>query len=156
MFNLPGAISLERDEAGARILNASDLELRDAMLIDIRDPAAGLAGRSETPLGSIAPGTIRPVAAGGDAGPKVEKALGFDPTPLLNEFRAYGEDRPENRGEIRLVAWSPRPVSGLKLDPTVDRHRGFTLLVVHLRTGPPPAPDGPLFNALARTEPDRP
>jgi hypothetical protein len=160
MANLAGAIGLERDETGARITNASDLELRDAVLIDIRDPGAGAGARAETRLGTIGPGTTVPVAPRGDATAKVEKGNGFGPnllpTLLLSEFRAYTEDRPENRGELRLVAWSPRPAGGLKLDPAVDRHRGFTVVVVHLRIGPPPAPDGPVFNALARKETDRP
>jgi hypothetical protein len=32
----------------------------------------------------------------------------------------------------------------------VDRHRGFTAVVVHLRMGPSPAPDGPRYNFLAQ------
>jgi hypothetical protein len=59
------------------------------------------------------------------------------------------EDREEDRGEIRLVAWVRSLVGGQKLDPKPDRHRGFTAIVVHLRQGPPPSPDGPRYNLLA-------
>jgi hypothetical protein len=141
MATLAGSITLERDETALRIVNASELELRDAVLIDVGEP-----GRSkETFVGTIAPGLTVEVTPGR----KVPKAAGYDgpdPNPFLREFRAYMEDRPENRGEVRLVGWSPHPHNGLKLTPAVDRHRGFGVVVVHLKNGPPPAPDGPSFN----------
>jgi hypothetical protein len=150
LANLAGAITLERDAGGAgeRIVNASDLELRDAVVIDVDGPRA----RRETYVGTIPPGSTVAVAARRRPEPRVRDAKkeGPDPKLFLSEFSAFREDRPENQGEIRLVAWTPGPHGGLKLDPVVDRHRGFSLVVVHLKSGPPPAPDGPAYNDLAR------
>jgi hypothetical protein len=98
-------------------------------------------------VGTIAPGAtaiVRP----GRREPTVRGADGPDPEALLRQFRAYSEERPENQGEIRLVGWSPKPFGGLKLVPGVDRHRGFSVVVVHLRYGPPPAPDGPSYHKI--------
>jgi hypothetical protein len=36
------------------------------------------------------------------------------------------------------------------IEPPVDRRRGFTAVVVHLRSGPPPNPDSPRYNILAK------
>jgi hypothetical protein len=144
---LAGSISLERDddEGPPRIVNDSELELRDAVLIDVNGPDP--ARRVETYLGTIPPGTSVEVVGRRQERKPVEG--GLDPGPFLREFRTYVEDRPENRGEIRLVGWSPRPQGGVKLAPAVDRHRGFSLVVVHLRNGPPPAPDGPIYDSRA-------
>ena len=82
--------------------------------------------------------------------PRLGKKGEINPAPFLEEFRSYAEDRVEDQGEIRLVAWVPRVVPGEQIEPKVDRHRGFTAVVEHLRNGPPPAPDGPRYNYLAR------
>jgi hypothetical protein len=47
------------------------------------------------------------------------------------------------------VAWVPGTVGGEAIDPPVDRRRGFTAVLVHLRSGPPPGPDGPRYNLMA-------
>jgi hypothetical protein len=146
MATLAGAIALEHDDAGSRVVNGSDLELRDAVLVDV-----GTSGRrKDTHLGTIRPGSTVAVVAG-PRGPGTPAGAGagaeVDPGRLLQEFRSYVEDRPENRGELRLVGWTPRPYGGLRLDPAVDRHRGYTVVVVHLSFGPPPAPDGPTYRA---------
>ena len=54
-------------------------------------------------------------------------------------------------------AWSPGwpgTTGGQVIEPAVDRHRGFTAVVVHLRSGSPPSPDGRRYNRLAAGEPD--
>jgi hypothetical protein len=99
-------------------------------------------------VGTIAPGLTVDVTTGQSV-PRAIRHEGLDPSPFLREFRAYMEGRPEDLGEIRLVGWSPGPHKGMKLAPAVDRHRGFGVVVVHLKTGPPPAPDGPSFNSEA-------
>ncbi len=38
---------------------------------------------------------------------------------------------------------------GQVIDPPVDRQRGYTAVLVHLRNGPPPNPDGINYNILA-------
>jgi hypothetical protein len=146
MVNLPGSITLVTDDDGGRILNASDLELRDATVVHVNGPD----DRKLTYLGTIMPGgTVAlepnpvPRASATDKGQ-------LNPTPFLQAFQAYAEDRPENKGEIRLVAWAPKVMAGEKFEPAVDRHRGFTAVVVHLRSGPPPAPSGPKYDFLAR------
>ena len=40
-------------------------------------------------------------------------------------------------------------MGGQVIDPPVDRQRGFTAVLVHLRCGPPPNPDGKNYNILA-------
>ena len=117
------------------------------MLVDVNGPG----DRRETYLGTIAPGASVEVEKA-PAPPLDSKALPkgtLDPSRFLRELRAFADDRPEEKGEIRLVAWSPRPFGGQTLEPSVDRHRGLALVVVHLRFGPPPAPDGPRYHALA-------
>jgi hypothetical protein len=140
MLNLAGAIFLQRAGTARTIVNASDLELRDAVLVDVGDDRTF----DETFVGTIAPGASVPVVPG-RAIPRVRSGEGLEPGTFLREFREYSEDRPENRGELRLVGWTPHPSSGLKLTPGVDRHRGFSVVVVHLTYGPPPAPDGPTY-----------
>jgi hypothetical protein len=157
MVNLAGSITLEpagEGEGGAgRVVNASELELRDAVLVDVNESSldANRRDRAGLYLGTIAPGASVPVTPQrrGAAKPP-PKDLGFDPAPLCREFRAYsyGLDRPENRGELRLVAWTPTPQGGLKLDPVVDRHRGYSVVVVHLRSGPAPDADAPPYSSL--------
>ena len=146
MANLSGSITLERDEQTQRIVNASELELQDAVLIDMGAPGQ----TRETFVGTIAPGLTVEVSPGRRV-PGATVHEGLNPDPFLREFREYMEDRPENRGEIRLVGWTPRPHKGMKLAPAVDRHRGFGVVVVHLRNGPPPGPDGPSFQSEANS-----
>ncbi len=155
MASLNGPITLVRDAQDkiTRLDNQSELELRDAVLVDFTDVAQG--ERHEISLGTIAPGAG--VELAGRPRKRLEKENelqrgigdGLDPAPFLGVLRSFVEQRPENLGEIRLVAWSPGPRGGMTLEPKVDRHRGFSLVVVHLTVGAPPAPDGPHFNSLA-------
>ncbi len=145
MVNLSGAIHLDTSQTPHKIVNTSDLELRDAVLVDVGPPDA----RKETYLGTIGPGSTVTVAA--SEPPKEDALAALTPSPrsLLQEFRNYFEDRPENSGEVRLVAWCKSVWGGQKIEPAVDRHRGVTTVVIHLRNGAPPAPDGPRYNYLA-------
>ncbi len=116
-------------------------------MVDVNGPG----DRRETYLGTIAPGASVEVEKA-PAPPLDSRALPkgtLDPSRFLRELRAFVEGHPEETGEIRLVAWSPRPFGGQTLEPSVDRHRGLALVVVHLHFGPPPAPDGPRYHALA-------
>jgi hypothetical protein len=147
MLGISGPIVLEEDQTGRKIVNRSDLELRDAVLVDFPGPGK----RLESYLGTIAPGAA--VELGGkQPGPVPDRALGHegpDPAPLLAELRTTWEDRPENYGELRLVAWMPQPVGGQIFEPALDRHRGMTAVLVHLRQGNPPSPEGPRYNLRA-------
>lgn len=144
MANLSGTVRLVTDEGPRKVVNETDYELRDAVLVDLTDAKTQKA----TFLGTIGPGASVPVGAPG-APPEADAQEGIDPRPVLKALREHYENLPESSGEIRLVAWIPRPLGGQKLEPAVDRHRGFTAVVVHLRSGPPPSPDGIVYNALA-------
>jgi len=148
MVTLDGAVSLATDGDTRRVVNGSGITLRDAVLVDVSGPEGG----RETYLGTVAPGAEVEVKgvprARGDDAP----AGGLRPERFLKEFRDDLDDRPENQGEIRLVAWASGPLGGQTVEPTVDRHRGFTAVVVHLRNGPPPAPDGPVYDATRKVD----
>ena len=68
-----------------------------------------------------------------------------DITPYLTKLNEYRFKTPEERGELRLVAWAPDPQGGQKMEPKIDRHRGFRLVVVHLKYAPPPSPAAPEY-----------
>lgn len=148
MLGLAGSISMEEGEAGRTIVNGTDLELRDAVLVDFPDPKQP----HETYLGTIAPGASVPLAtqAASAAAERFEGHEDPDPAPLLAELGKNCENRPENSGELRLVAWVPRPVGGQNFEPALDRHRGMTAVLVHLCYGNPPSPATPRYNILAR------
>jgi hypothetical protein len=146
MLSLSGAIRLEGQEQDRRVVNGTGLELRDAILIDL----AGPGQRRERFLGTIPAGASVEIG-GPDAAPppeQVDAGPGPDANPLLRELRSTLEPREENNGEIRLVAWVSGPIEGQVIEPAVDRHRGFTAVLVHLRSGTAPSPDGPRYNLL--------
>ena len=143
MATLTGSIRLEGDGASRRVVNGSELELRDAMLIDINGPDR--RQRKERYLGTIAAGGLGRDRRGGRGdGPGARSTPARAPTRTRSsrELRTTWERRDENPGEIRLVAWVPRTMPGQVIEPPLDRQRGFTAVLVHLRSGPPPSPDG--------------
>ncbi|MGE3820801.1 MAG: hypothetical protein AB7I30_15415 [Isosphaeraceae bacterium] len=152
LSTIDGAIRLESEEGSRRVVNASNLELRDAVLID-----HGAGGpRHAIRLGTIPRGGTVSLDEPPDPGtPPADLSPDFDPEALLSILRNYHEDRPENSGEIRLVAWAPGNVEGQLIEPPVDRRRGFMAIVVHLKTGDPPSPLGPVYDSLVRA-PERP
>jgi hypothetical protein len=152
MLALSGAIRLDEEGGKRRVINGGELELRDAILID----QAGPDERRERWLGTIAAGAA--VEIDGTAGQKPPESVaagpGPDANPLLAELRTNWEPREENQGELRLVAWVAGTTGGQVIEPAVDRHRGFTAVLVHLRAGSPPSPDGRRYNRLAAGEPE--
>jgi hypothetical protein len=145
MLGLTGPIAIRDSASGRTLVNNSELELRDAVLVDF----AGPQQRRETFLGTISPGATvalnLPVS--GSLPEHIDGVDGPDPLPLLSELRRAWEDRPENYGELRLVAWVPRPVGGEHFEPSLDRHRGLTAVIAHLWHGKAPSPDGPRYNS---------
>jgi hypothetical protein len=146
---MAGAIRLEEAESGRKVVNGSELELRDATLIDITGPDRDQW--KERYLGMIAPGASVDIdgADAAKAPPKIDAGPGPDLGTFLRAVRTTWERRDINVGEIRLVAWVARSLPGQVIDPPPDRQRGFTAVLVHLRNGPPPSPDGEQYNRLA-------
>jgi len=147
MLGLSGSITMEETKGGRSIVNGTDLELHDAVLVDFPDPKQ----RHEPYLGTIAPLASVSLAsrAPASAAERVEGHDGPDPAPLLAELRKSWDNRPENSGELRLVAWVPRPAGGQTFEPALDRHRGMTAVLVHVRYGNPPSPATSRYNLLA-------
>ncbi len=147
MINLSGTIRLETDKGPRKVVNETDFEVRDAVVIDM----SGEKDRKTTYVGTLGPGMT--VEVGSRPAPaEAPKSEAIDVEPVLKSLREHFENLPENSGEIRLVGWLSRPLGGQKLEPDVDRHRGFTAVVVHLKAGPAPSPDAAVYNALARTD----
>ena len=147
MTNLAGAIRIEGEGAARKVVNGSELELRDAIVIDIN--GTDRAAWDERYLGTIAAGgSVELGAAGGSKRPeKIEAGDGPDLDAFLRVVRSTWEPSLENVGEIRLVAWVARSMPGQVIDPPLDRLRGRTAVLVHLRSGPPPSPDSQLYFA---------
>jgi hypothetical protein len=147
LLTLGGTIRLEGEAGKRQVVNGSELELRDAILIDLANPNE----RRERWLGTIAPGASVDIDVSHDEKPpkRFETGPGPDANPFLRELRTTSERREQNKGEIRLVAWAMGTPPGQVIEPAVDRRRGFTAVVVHLRSGNPPSPDGLIYNRLA-------
>jgi hypothetical protein len=147
MLSLNGTVRLAETEGKRLVENASGVELRDAVLIE----SIGAGKREERLLGTIKPGAsveIGPKSAGARPA-RVNAGAGPDPNPFLEALRSSWDDREENRGELRLVAWASSTLPGQVIEPAIDRKRGFTAVLVHLRSGPPPSPDGRRYNLMA-------
>ena len=160
MVPIDGPILLQGDDQGPlTVTNRLGLDLHDAVLIAAGDDPTD--SNRYIPIGSVVAGAsvelpnlyesfveAPNLGHGGENDPIdwVEAGPTFE---LLCNYR-WG--RPEDLGALRLVAWTADPFDGQQLEPEVDRHRGVTLVVAHLRYGAPPAPDGAFyttFNASA-------
>jgi hypothetical protein len=150
MAPMPGSIDLVTDEKTGVpwVVNGTDLELRDAILVDV-------AGDRSTRLGTIAPGARVDARKPAEESRADPGGIWTDPEPFLKMLRNYDWNQTEDAGEMRLVAWSPKLLPGQAIAPAVDRHRALTLVVAHLRLGPPPSPDDPRYDALAHDERNR-
>ena len=147
MASLNGTISLAETDGKRRVENASQLELRDAVLVESTGPGK----RQERALGTIKPGASVEIETGaaGELPARVDAGPGPDANLFLEALRSSWEDREEDKGELRLVAWVKDTMPGQSIEPAIDRKRGFTAVLVHLRSGPPPSPDGKRYNLLA-------
>ncbi|MGO9468673.1 MAG: hypothetical protein ACLQVF_31470 [Isosphaeraceae bacterium] len=152
MLALKGPIRLEGEGENRRIVNESGQELKGATLID----RGGATKPREWYLGTISAGAAVEIGRLKDQPPpeQTEIVPGPDPVAFVSMLKQEYEDRSENQGELRLVAWVPDPVAGQVIEPAVDRRRGFTAVVVHLRCGNPPSPESIRYNLLARGSED--
>jgi hypothetical protein len=151
MQTLGGPIRLEGETGKRQVVNGSELELRDAILIDLVGPNE----RRERWLGTIGVGASIDIDGSDHEKPptRFETGQGPDANPFLKVLRTVSEPREQNQGEIRLVAWVAGTIGGQVIEPAVDRRRGFTAVMVHLRSGTAPSPDGRVYNRLAGGEP---
>jgi hypothetical protein len=146
MLTLGGAVRLQTEGESRQIVNESGLELRDALLIE----STGQGKSRNRFLGTIKPAASVAVGPESDsAGLRVESGPGPDANPFLEVLRTSLGTREEEQGELRLVAWISGTSPGQVIEPVIDRKRGFTAVLIHLRSGPPPSPDGKRYNLLA-------
>lgn len=140
MIDLGGRIEFEEGEDGRRVRNRTDLELRDATFWDV-------AGGRRIRVGTIAPGESAPVPPFGKDGDEAEGEPGgwAKLGELYEELGKTIGNQPEDLGALRLVAWTPTQHPGESVGPQVDRIRGVTLVVAHLKYAPPPRPYGPPY-----------
>ncbi len=145
MASLPGTVALVVGAEGAVVDNQSGLDLNDAWVVEVQ--AAGEKLKVAR-LGALAQGQKVPVGdlAILDEGARPPEGQ-LDPRPFLDLLleRSVAQ-RPEEVGELRLVAWAAKPMAGQAIDPPVDRQRGFTLVVAHLRPSPRLDPASPRYN----------
>jgi len=156
--NLPGAVTLAEEGGVRRVVNGTGVELRDAVAVLMGEkstraiPLGTIAARATVELKGEGTGLADFVAG---ESPDLKKNE-IDPLPFLQHLvRSSSPSGPEEVGEVRLIAWAPGPQGGQEIDPPVDLHRGFTLVVAHLKTGPTPDPASPRYNILA-AGPERP
>ena len=148
LTSLPGTVTLSPPGDGPRtISNESGLDLNDAWVIEVGADKA-FKGIS---IGNVAAGAKLPLGALEEVEPKAPVGSGqLDPGAFLDLLlRRAVASRPEEVGELRLIAWAGKPQGGQSIDPPVDRHRGFTLVVAHLQQAPLIGPASPRYFALA-------
>ena len=153
MPSLPGTIALAPPAApgGPRtVRNDLGLDLADAWVIEVGRDAGSARGRH---LGALASGAAVPLD---ELGPfKLDGGGGkpntLDPGPFVELLgRACVAEPHEAPGEIRLVGRVDKIMPGQAIDPPVDRHRGFTLVVAHLQPPALPDPAAPRYNAAVK------
>ena len=142
MPSLPGTITLgagTTPEGPRTISNTLGFDLADAWVVAVGRDGSAVRGQH---VGAIAAGAAVPLGELGEvdlAGTK-GKPNTLDPGPFLGLLlRASVAEQNEEVGEIRLVGRIDQLMPGQTIDPPVDRHRGFTLVVAHLQ--PPALPD---------------
>ncbi len=151
LASLSGNAVLVEKDGKKFLVNNSGANLKDAVVVEMgKDRANRFAV-----LGDISSGAEAPLPAFADEladgalrGSRVPGTL--DPLPFLEMIHGGSvADRPEEVGELRLIAWAEGVRSGQVVEPAVDRHRGFTLFVAHLKMPGLMPPSDARYNALA-------
>ena len=153
MPSLPGTVCFAPSDnpSGPRtVVNNLGFDLADAWVVQVGRSVE--EARSQH-VGAIAAGASVPL---GDLdefklGSSPVKPNTLDPGPFQDLLLRSSVTEPnEEPGEIRLVARIDKLMPGQTIDPPVDRHRGFTLVVAHLQ---PPAlanPAGPRYTSAVK------
>ena len=153
---LSGTVSLDtsaQPDQARTITNRLGFDLAEAWVVKVgRDPK-NIEGLH---LGTIANGTVVPLGdfASLDLTDKSGKPNTLDPLPferLLLKSSVVGQA--EEDGEIRLIGRVDKLMPGQTIDPPVDRQRGFTLVVAHLKAAPLPDPASRRYNTANAEEP---
>ncbi|WP_435009497.1 hypothetical protein P12x_000751 [Tundrisphaera lichenicola] len=152
MASLPGTITLSPEGEGPRsIVNESGLDINDAWVVELRP------GREDDKLQAVSIGAIPaggkvPLGTLDEVEPQTSAGVGqLEPGPFLDLLLSRTiATRPEEVGELRLIGWASKPLPGQTIEPPVDRLRGFTLVVAHLRPAPLLDPASPRYFALAQ------
>jgi hypothetical protein len=155
MASLPGTVTLSPEGQGPRmVLNDSGLDLNEAWVVEVRpaplDSKAAPTLRAAL-IGAMPAGARIPLGALADVQARATPGVGqLEPGPFLDLLLSRAvATRPEESGELRLIAWAGKTLPGQVIEPPVDRHRGFTLVVAHLQPAPLPDPASARYFALA-------
>ena len=151
-INVPGSATLIEEGGMRKLINGSGFDLKDAVVVDLRRNA-GRAIR----LGAVAAGATvdikgESVAVEDYESPPVEgrRKNQVDPAQFVTQVvRASRGIRPEDVGEVRLVAWAEGSRPGEVIEPAVDQHQGFTIHVAHLAHGATPDPASSDYDILS-------
>ena len=149
MPTLPGTVALApgtAPESPKMITNHLGFDLADAWVVVVDRTLEAVRGYH---LGALAAGASVPLAAFEELDLDETEGLTntLDPGPFENLLlRSSLADRTEELGEIRLVGRVDQIMPGQTIDPPVDRHRGFTLVVAHLQAPTLPDPSSPRYN----------
>jgi hypothetical protein len=147
----PGTVALSPPGDEPRsIVNSLGLDLKDVWVVEV---GTEKDSRNGVYLGSIPNGAKIPIGTLEKLDQKAwtkTSSEKLNPQPFLNLILDRSvTTRPEEVGELRLIAWADKPVAGQVIEPAVDRHRGFTLVVAHLEASPILSPDAARYDARA-------
>lgn len=144
------ALRLGRSSAGGRQLeNPTGLDLRHVAVVRRpEDGAEALEGCYVGPLrtGASSAVSFLPLESPEDAAPMADRrqqdAAGerADELNLEPLWSVALDPRNFEPGEVRAVARVDQSLPGLEVSPEAAQQRGATLIVAHLRYGPPPRP----------------
>ena len=161
MVELGGGLALDGGLDSGKLINGTDLELRDAVLIDVEHDRRISLGRlapwprTEQELAAKAhevvldgdTGSVDGARVPSDATDSEASDISWaDRETYLEILKTYRWTGPPEAGEFRLVAWTPGVHPGQRIEPAIDRHRGLRLVVAHLRFETPDPDATPYYD----------
>ena len=156
MPSLPGTVSLDNSDQPDQvpsITNRLGFDLAEAWVVEVGRDSETIAGAR---LGAIATGSSVPLGKLDplDLTEPAGKPNTLDPLPFEQLLlKASVASRSEEEGEIRLIGRVDGLMPGQTIDPPVDRHRGFCLVVAHLKPAPLPNPASRRYNIATASQP---